>query len=507
MTQKRSGDDAALNLLLVDDEEAARYGMRRALTSFGYEIAEAGSVQEARAQFERRIPDLLLLDVNLPGQSGLEFLRELQGAEGAPEKAVPLVVLITAHGSERMAVEAIKSGAYDYLSKPFEVEDLRLVVKNAVETIQLRRENQLLRERIELEGAGRGSLIGGSETMKRVRALIEKVAETDATVLVRGESGTGKELVAREIHERSTVRRRGAFIAVNCAALPSELIESELFGHEKGAFTGATARRQGKFEQADGGTLFLDEIGDMSANVQAKLLRALEERRIERLGGGAESIPVDVRIVSATHRPLEQEIEKGNFRADLFYRLRVVTVDIAPLRERREDIPALAEAFVRLAAARYKMPVRTIAPAAMRRLVEYEWPGNVRELRNAVERAMVLAEGDELTARDLPEEIDAGVRETQPAASRAATVDTSVDTSNDLSVPFTADFRDDRREFERRYITRCLEETGGNVTRAATILGMHRQSLQHKLRELGLARRYVTLDGDAATQTPDKSDN
>src|ERR671921_555248 len=208
------------------------------------------------------------------------------------------------------------------------------------------------------------SLIGASAGMERVRALIEKVAETDATILVRGESGTGKELVAREIHERSTTRRRGAFVAVNCAALPSELIESELFGHEKGAFTGATARRQGKFEQADGGTLFLDEIGDMSANVQAKLLRALEERRIERLGG-SESIPVDVRIVSATHRPLEQEITNGNFRADLFYRLRVVTVDIAPLRERREDIPGLAESFARAAAERYELPQRALSQAAL----------------------------------------------------------------------------------------------------------------------------------------------
>ncbi|MDQ1613566.1 MAG: two-component system, NtrC family, response regulator AtoC [Pyrinomonadaceae bacterium] len=507
MTQKRSGD-AAINVLIVDDEEAARYGVRRALASLGYEIAEAGSVAEARTQFAQRAPDLLLLDVNLPGQSGLEFLRELHGAEVAQTDA-PLVILITAHGSERMAVEAIKTGAYDYLSKPFEVEDLRLVVKNAVETITLRRENQSLRERIELEGAQRGSLIGNSESMRRVRSLIEKVSETDATVLVRGESGTGKELVARELHERSTARRRGAFIAVNCAALPSELIESELFGHEKGAFTGATARRQGKFEQADGGTLFLDEIGDMSANVQAKLLRALEERRIERLGGGAESIPVDVRIVSATHRPLEQEIEKGNFRADLFYRLRVVTVDIAPLRERREDIPALAESFIRLAAERYNMPVRAIAPAAMRRLVEYDWPGNVRELRNAVERAMVLAEGDELTARDLPEEIDASRETFDAAPPRLATGESggSSSSGDDLPVPFTADFRADRREFERRYITRCLEETGGNVTRAAAILGMHRQSLQHKLRELGLARRYVTLDGDTAAPAPDKSDN
>jgi DNA-binding NtrC family response regulator len=503
MTQKRSGE-AIVNVLIVDDEEAARYGVRRALGSLGYEIAEAGSVAEARAHFERSAPDLLLLDVNLPGQSGLEFLRELHGGEGA-QKDAPLVILITAHGSERMAVEAIKTGAYDYLSKPFEVEDLRLVVKNAVETVRLRRENRTLRERIQLEGAQRGSLIGASESMRRVRSLIEKVSETEASVLVRGESGTGKELVAREIHERGTSRRRGAFVAVNCAALPSELIESELFGHEKGAFTGATARRQGKFEQADGGTLFLDEIGDMSANVQAKLLRALEERRIERLGGGAESIPVDVRIVSATHRPLEQEIERGNFRADLFYRLRVVTVEIAPLRERREDIPALAESFIRLASEKYKLPLRTIAPAAMRRLVEYDWPGNVRELRNAVERAMVLAEGDELTPRDLPEEIHATRETANEETPRQASGESGGD---DLPVPFTADFRADRREFERRYITRCLEETGGNVTRAAAILGMHRQSLQHKLRELGLARRYVSLDGDAAsTPTPDKSDN
>jgi len=505
MTQKRSGD-AMVNVLIVDDEEAARYGVRRALTSLGYEMAEAASVAEARAQFEARTPDLLLLDVNLPGQSGLEFLRELHGGEDAPDDA-PLVILITAHGSERMAVEAIKTGAHDYLSKPFEVEDLRLVVKNAAETIRLRRENRRLRERIQLEGAQRGAIIGNSESMRRVHSLIEKVSETEATVLVRGESGTGKELVAREIHERSTSRRQGAFVAVNCAALPSELIESELFGHEKGAFTGATARRQGKFEQADGGTLFLDEIGDMSANVQAKLLRALEERRIERLGGGAQSIPVDVRIVSATHRPLEQEIERGNFRADLFYRLRVVTIEIAPLRERREDIPALAESFIRLAAERYRMPQRVIAPAAMRRLVEYDWPGNVRELRNAIERAMVLAEGDEVTARDLPEEIRAAPAAPDAATPRPATGESAA-TGNDLPVPFTADFRADRREFERRYITRCLEETGGNVTRAAAILGMHRQSLQHKLRELGLARRYVTLDGDtAASETPDKSDN
>ncbi|MCA1591835.1 MAG: sigma-54 dependent transcriptional regulator [Acidobacteria bacterium] len=485
MTSKKDQREA-VRILIVDDEEAARYGMRRALGGAGYEIAEAGSIDAARVFVSAKLPDLILLDVNLPGASGLDFLRELaQTGEQSP-----LVVMITAYGSERMAVEAIKTGAYDYLSKPFEVDELRLVVKNALETTRLRRENQSLRQRIELEAAQRGTLIGNSEAIRRVRAMIEKVAETDATVLVRGESGTGKELVARELHERSTSRRSGTFVAVNCAALPSELIESELFGHEKGAFTGAAARRRGKFEQADGGTLFLDEIGDMSANVQAKLLRALEERRIERLGG-SESIPVNVRIVSATHRPLEQEIAAGNFRADLFYRLQVVTIEVAPLRERREDIPMLAESFARQAEQRYSLPARAISPPALRQLVEYNWPGNVRELRNAIERSLILAEGEVLAARDLPAEISK--RESHGTETLATAQDTGA-----LAVPFTSDFREDRREFERRYIARCLEESGGNVTRAASILGMHRQSLQHKLRELGLARRYVSVEPDEA---------
>lgn len=470
-----------LRLLIVDDEEASRYGMRRALESLGYEIAEAESAEAARALMTNANFDLLLLDVNLPGISGLDFLSQLQS-----EPESPLVIIITAHGSERLAVQAVKGGAYDYLSKPFELDDLRLVVKNAFETIKLRRENESLRRRIEIESSQRGSLLGNSKAMQQVRGIIDKVADTDATVLVRGESGTGKELVARELHERSSTRNSGAFVAVNCAALPTELIESELFGHEKGAFTGAAARRKGKFEQANGGTLFLDEIGDMSANVQAKLLRALEERRIERLGGD-ESIPVDVRIVSATHRELEEEIEKENFRADLFYRLRVVTIDIAPLRERREDIPVLAAAFARLAAERHHLPERTIGREALKQLMEYDWPGNVRELKNVIERGAIMSEGDELDA------IDIG----QPSQKKAA----DISANGNLVVPYTADFRDDRREFERRYIARCLEESGGNVTRAASVLGMHRQSLQHKLRELGLGRRYVTVGG-----APEKDD-
>jgi DNA-binding NtrC family response regulator len=470
--------------MIVDDEEAARYGMRRALSTFGYNITEAGSAEAARALLKQNEPDLLLLDVNLPGLSGLDFLRELKSANGN----APLVIIVTAHGSERMAVEAVKAGAHDYISKPFELDDLRLVIKNAAETVQLRRENYSLRRRIEVERSQRGALIGNSDAMQKVRAMIDKVAETDATVLVRGESGTGKELVARELHERNSVRRNANFVAVNCAALPSELIESELFGHEKGAFTGAAARREGKFEQADSGTLFLDEIGDMSSNVQANLLRALEERRIERLGAN-ESIPVDVRIVSATHRPLEQEITNGNFRADLFYRLRVVTVEIAPLRERREDIPLLVETFMRLAAERYELPQRSLSQGALRRLMEYNWPGNVRELKNTIDRAVIMADGDEIAPKDLPDEITAGI-------SKDGIVEGTDAEADGLRVPFTADFREDRREFERRYISRCLEYTQGNVTRAAEILDMHRQSLQHKLRQLGLGRRYVSVTGD-----------
>jgi DNA-binding NtrC family response regulator len=482
-------DEKDLRILIVDDEEAARYGIRRALETFGCDLSEADSAEAAHAYLRKENVDLLLLDVNLPGISGLEFLKQLQTESEGKNEDAPLVIIITAHGSERLAVQAVKEGAYDYIGKPFELDDLRLVVKNAFETIKLRRENQSLRRRIEIESSQRGALLGNSRAMQQVRAMIEKVADTDATVLVRGESGTGKELVARELHDRSTTRSPGAFVAVNCAALPTELIESELFGHEKGAFTGAAARRKGKFEQANGGTLFLDEIGDMSSNVQAKLLRALEERRIERLGGD-ESIPVDVRIISATHRALEEEIENGNFRADLFYRLRVVTIDIAPLRSRREDIPTLAATFARQAAERHGLPERVVGPEALRKLLEYDWPGNVRELKNVIERGAIMSEGDELNAIEVDGQ-----------AQKAVVSSSELSANGNLVVPYTNDFRDDRREFERRYIARCLEEANGNVTRAASVLGMHRQSLQHKLRELGLGRRYVAVNG-----TPDNQD-
>ena len=465
-----------MKILIVDDEEAARYGMSRALRN--YTIAEAASVDEARRRVAAEKPDLIILDINLPGTSGLEYLKELSSQETAPP-----VVMITAHGSERTAVEAIKSGAYDYLAKPFEVDDLRLVVKNALEAAALRRENARLRE--ELKAArGAGDLMGSSDQMRKVYDLISKVAATDVTVLIHGESGTGKELAARAIHDQSAHRRNGDFIAMNCAALPSELIESELFGHEKGAFTGAATQRKGKFEMAGGGTVFLDEIGDMSLNTQAKLLRVLEERKVERLGG-SQPIPVDVRVISATNRDLASAVATEKFRADLYYRLRVVQIDLPPLRRHKEDIPLLAEHFLGICSEKYKLKCVAISADAMKRLVAYNWPGNVRELRNAIERSAVLADGTSLSADDLPPEIG----DLRPSAPLPAQAGEEV-----IEIPFNSDYREAKRDFERMYIERVLGESGGNVTRAAERIGMHRQSLQQKLKELGLSRRYVLSD-------------
>ena len=342
--------------------------------------------------------------------------------------------------------------------------------------------------------------------MRRVYDMINKVAATDVTVLIRGESGTGKELVARAIHEQSLARRKGEFIAMNCAALPSELIESELFGHEKGAFTGAAAQRKGKFELAHGGTIFLDEIGDMSLNTQAKLLRVLEERKIERLGSSA-SVAVDVRVVSATNHDLQQAVDAGTFRADLYYRLRVVQLDLPPLRERREDIPLLAAHFLKGYAERYQLKCHDISAEAMKRLIAYDWPGNVRELRNALERSVVLADGASLQASDLSAELTQDLLKPQAVIALSAPLpplakpEAQQGDEGALSIPFLADFREARREFERAYIERCLHETGGNVTRAAERVGMHRQSLQQKLKDLGLTRRYVFGD-----ETPDSDD-
>lgn len=460
-------------LLIVDDESAARYGMRRALEKEGHQIFEAESIDAAEELVEDRKPHVVLLDLKLASESGLEYLPKLV-ARNEP----PVVIIVTAHGSERLAVEAIKLGAYDYLSKPFDVDELRILVRNAFEASRLRAENEDLRNKL----AGTetfGQLIGSSTAMTTVYSMIEKVAQTDVSVLITGESGTGKEIVAREIHTRSQ-SRPGSFVALNCAAMPEELIESELFGHEKGAFTGAAGKRIGKFEAAHKGTLFLDEVGDMSLSTQAKVLRVLEERQFQRLGSN-ETLSSDVRIISATNKNLEKEVEEHRFREDLYYRLCVVKIDLPPLRERKSDIPALAHAFCNRYTLAYKSDPLRISKQALKELIEYDWPGNVRQLRNCIERAVVLTESDEITLDVLPQEIRSKKQEEIKLPM----------SEDDITIPLSLNFRDAKKEFERKYVERCLDQTSGNITQAAQMLGMHRQSLQHKIKELGLTKKFI----------------
>ena len=463
-------------VLIFDDEVAARYGIRRALEKEHHTILEADGVSTADELIEQRSPAVVLLDVKLESESGIDYLPRL-----AARPRAPVVIMITAHGSERLAVEAIKKGAYDYLAKPFDVDELRVVVRNAAEVYRLRGENSRLRS--VLAGTTTfGELIGSTPAMKRVYSLIEKVGPTDVNLLITGESGTGKEVVAREIHRHGRAKT-GPFVALNCAAMPEELIESELFGHEKGAFTGAAGKRVGKFELANQGTLFLDEIGDMSASTQAKVLRIIEDKQFQRLGSN-ETISSNVRIIAATNKDLQKEVEYQRFREDLYYRLCVVSIYLPPLRERKSDIPALVHSFCdRFGSAYGRGPVHA-SPAALKAIVAYDWPGNIRQLRNCIERAIVLEESDEITVEILPKEI--ALKEMQ---SRALSSD-----SDGICIPFSFDFKDAKREFEKKYIERCLEQNSGNVTRAASMLGMHRQSLQHKIKELGLTKKFVITD-------------
>jgi DNA-binding NtrC family response regulator len=374
----------------------------------------------------------------------------------------------------KTAVEVLQSGAADYIVKGFDIAELRARVANILKLAELGTENARLRRELVADGQF-GRMLGTSAAMRRVFEMAERVAATDATVLILGESGTGKDLLAQEIHARSP-RAGKAFVAVNCAALPENLIESELFGYEKGAFTGAAQQRKGKFELASGGTIFLDEIGDMNPVTQAKVLRALENRTIERLGG-SHAVEVDVRVISATHRKLAEEIAAGRFRQDLFYRLRVVTLEMPALREHKGDLALLASAFLEQLGARHGRRVR-LDDAAMELLRKYDWPGNVRELRNALERAVVLSKTDEIHAADLPEEIRSGTGAVA-AAMRNAGGD---------SFLAEADFREAKRQFEIAYLKRKLEEHRWNVSKTAAEVGLHRQSLQEKLRELGIQR-------------------
>jgi two-component system response regulator AtoC len=448
-------------VLVVDDEENLRLVLRTFLRKQGYEVETAASAEAALAVVDAFAPDFVLTDVRMPGMSGIELTAALR-ARGAHA----VVILMSAYGSVDLAIEGMKAGAYDYFAKPFKQDEVLLVLRKAEERESLRRENRALREALAPDGTFSG-MTGRSEKMRVVFRTLEKVADYKTTVLIEGESGTGKELVARALHERSSRASRG-FVAVNCGAIPGSLLESELFGHKRGAFTDATSDKRGLFEEADGGTLFLDEIGELPLALQVKLLRALQEGIIRRLGD-TRDVKIDVRVVAATVRDLGLEVKEGRFREDLYYRLNVLPLRVPPLRERRDDIPLLVEHFLVKNNARLGTKTRGVHPRALERLIDYPWPGNVRELENTVERSMVLAEGDILDEADLPERLRAGKDAVQ------ATLD-----AGELSIKKTT------RVIEETLIRRALDKTRGNRTAAAKLLEISHRALLYKIKDYGV---------------------
>jgi len=445
-------------VLVVDDEENLRVVVRSFLKRDGYEVEVAPGVEEALALLESFGPDFIITDVRMPRLGGLDLLATLK-AKGDPAT----VIVMSAYGNVDLALEAMKAGAYDYIQKPFKAEELLLALRKAEEREALRRENRALKQEILRESTFE-EILAKSESMQAIFKTISKIADYKTTVLVTGESGVGKELVARAIHRRSS-RRGGPFVAVNCGAIPESLLESELFGYRRGAFTDATTDRVGLFEQANHGTLLLDEIGELPLSLQVKLLRVLQEETIRRLGD-SKDIKVDVRIIAATHRDLHAETQAGRFREDLFYRINVLPIGIPPLRERREDVPLLVEHFVTRNNARFGTNIRALSPETRRLLLEYAWPGNVRELENTIERAMVLAEKDSIEADDLPERI----REARDPIQLHLT-------SGELSIKKTA------RVIEEILIRRALQKTKGNRTRAAEVLEISHRALLYKIKD------------------------
>ncbi|MGE4608542.1 MAG: sigma-54 dependent transcriptional regulator [Myxococcota bacterium] len=464
-------------ILVVEDERAIQIALSGLLKREGYEVSVAGSGEEAVAHLEENLVDLVITDLALGG--GISGMEVLKAAKRLRFETV--VVMITAHGSETIAVEAMKNGADDYVPKPFDNDEIRLVVHRCLDRTRLERENRMLVEQVQRQ-YGFENLIGSGKSMQRVFSTIQKVAETDLTVLIRGESGTGKELVAQALHNRSG-RKGRPFVAVNCAAISRELVESELFGHEKGAFTGADARRQGRFEAADGGTIFLDEIGDMAPETQAKVLRVLQERSFERVGG-VNPIDVDVRVIAATHRNLEEDVQSDRFREDLYYRLKVVELELPPLRERPEDIPALTMRFVEMVTTRLGREKKRIGENALARLAHYSWPGNVRELQNVIEQAAVLSSGD--------------IEESDLRLSESMEAEEYVEFSRS-DLPFSDAKKRAMNQFERDFLLRALRQNSGNISRAAESIGMVRQSLQQKIRELGLRSEDWTNGSDSSS--------
>jgi two-component system nitrogen regulation response regulator NtrX len=445
-------------ILVVDDEEPIRKTLRMALEYEGYDVSESSSGQEALVLVEREPPDLVFLDIKMPGMDGLEVLEKL--SEKPP---FPPVIMVSGHGTIQTAVQATKLGAFDFIEKPLETERVLLAVRNALERKELAEEVGRLRLKFER----RYQMVGSSAALERVREAIKRSAPTNATVLITGESGTGKELVARAIHTNSQ-RARGPFVQVNCAAIPEDLIESELFGHEKGSFTGATAKQIGKFEQAHRGTIFLDEVGDMSARTQAKVLRVLQEGEVERVGSQA-TIKVDVRVIAATNKDLKSEIDGGTFREDLFFRLSVIPIHTPALRERREDIEPLISHFVQTFAAEDNLRSKGFSAEAMQRLASYAWNGNVRELRNTVERLLIMAPGEVIGVADLPETIRYG--EEAPSEGEG-----------------TSTLKEFKETSERAFLVSKLRENGWNISQTAQFIGTPRSNLYKKLEQYKISQ-------------------
>ena len=460
---------SSYRILVIDDENSLREFLRILLEEEGYAVREADSVESARSVLAEDSFDLILCDIMMPDGNGLDLLKDIK-ASSAAETAV---IMMTAYSSTKSAIAAMKLGAYDYVPKPFDVDELKAIIEKAVERNQLLAENVYLRKALE-QKYGFSNIIGRSSRMQEIFSLIERVSRTASTVLVQGESGTGKELIARAIHFASP-RSKGRFLSINCGALPEPLLESELFGHERGAFTGAVKKKKGLFREADNGTMFLDEISEMSTSMQVKLLRVLQEKKV-RCVGGHEEEPVDVRIIAATNQNLEALIEAGEFREDLYYRINVIPIEIPPLRHRREDIPLLADFFIKKYAAEMGIATQRVEQDAMQVLEAYRWPGNVRELENVIERALALTTSDSISIRDIPEHLRG------PARRKDSWIELPAE---------GMDLEGHLEDIRRHLMSQSLHRSGGVQTKAAELLGISFRSFRYYSKKVGLTASEV----------------
>jgi len=466
-------------ILVIDDEAAIRDSLKMILEYEDYDFLGASSGPEGIAIVKRESPDLVVLDIKMPGMNGLETLAEIRKVD----EAVP-VAMISGHGTITDAMQATRLGAFDFIEKPFTSERVLVTVAKGLEVRELRQENRELKLAME----SRYEIVGASSSLRRVLESVKRAAPTNATVLLLGESGVGKELVARTIH-RNSPRAGQRFVQVNCAAIPEELIESELFGHEKGSFTGATEKQIGKFEQADRGTIFLDEIGDMSPKTQAKVLRVLQEQEVERLGS-ARTIKVDVRVIAATNKNLEEAIQRGEFREDLYFRLNVIPILVPPLRERRDDIPSLVQHFARLIGDEHNMKPKRFDAPAMDALTRYRWRGNIRELRNTIERLMIMAASDVVHVEDLPAEIrsagDAGTRPAPSSEQPGPFAPSTQEANGTAPPPGGGTLREFKDAAERAYLVQKLRENNWNISKTAEVIDTPRSNLYKKLEQYGI---------------------